>query len=147
MPKVKTLKTKRKPAGWNTIEPKIVEFQQKMRDVENAPCEGKRKPEVLWPIFQLHHQMSRYIYTQFYKKKTISRELYDFCLREKYADANLIAKWKKNGFENLCCLQCIQKADSAFGTGCICRVPKNDLDENKVIECKSCGCKGCASGD
>lgn len=55
MPKIKTLRTKKKPAGWSTIEPKIQAFQTKMRDVENAPFEGKRKPEVLWPIFKLHH--------------------------------------------------------------------------------------------
>ena len=28
--------------------------------------------------------------------------------QEKIADANLIAKWKKQGYENLCCLRCIQ---------------------------------------
>jgi len=95
MPKIKTLRTKKQPAGWDLIKDKIAKFQQKMRDVENAPYEGKRKPEVLWPIFQLHHQMSRYIYDQFYKKKTISRELYEYCLTEKLADAALIAKWKK----------------------------------------------------
>ena len=75
-----------------------------MRDLENAPYEGKRKPEMIWPIMKLHHQQSKYIFNMFYKKKEISRELYEFCLREKFADANLIAKWKKKGFEKLCCL-------------------------------------------
>ena len=95
------------PAGWDLIEPTLTELQLKMRDIENAPIDGKRKPEVLWPIYQLHHQKSRYVYELFYKKREISRELYDFCIREKWADANLIAKWKKNGFERLCCLRCI----------------------------------------
>jgi len=104
MPKIKTLKSKKMPKGWDIIEPTIAKLQIKMRDVENAPFEGKRKPEVLWPIFKLHHQMSRYIYEQYYKKKAISRELYEFCLREKYGDAMLIAKWKKKGYEKLCCL-------------------------------------------
>jgi bud site selection protein 31 len=48
--------------------------------------------------------MSRYIYELFYKKKEISRELYEYCLTEKWADPALIAKWKKSGFERLCCL-------------------------------------------
>jgi bud site selection protein 31 len=51
--------------------------------------------------------MSRYIFDLFYKKKEMSRELYDYCLREKWADETLIAKWKKPGFERLCCVQCI----------------------------------------
>lgn len=72
--------------------------------VENEPNDYKRKPEACWPILRIHHQRSRYIFKQYYKKNIISKELYDFCLKEKYGDANLIAKWKKKGFEKLCCL-------------------------------------------
>ncbi|KAK6312625.1 hypothetical protein J4Q44_G00182890 [Coregonus suidteri] len=95
---------------------------------ETEPHEGKRKVESLWPIFRLHHQRSRYIFDLFYKRKAISRELYDYCIKESYADKNLIAKWKKQGYENLCCLRCIQTRDTNFGTNCICRVPKSKLE-------------------
>ena len=57
-----------------------MELKQKLRDVENEPAEGKRKVETVWPIYKLHHQMSRYIYELFYKKREISRELYEYCL-------------------------------------------------------------------
>lgn len=83
----------------------------------------------------------------FYKKEAISRELYQYCLDEGYADANLIAKWKKEGYEKLCCLRCVQTKDHNFGTTCVCRVPKAKLDTTKPIECNHCGCRGCASGD
>lgn len=56
-------------------------------------------------------------------------ELYEYCLNENIADKNLIAKWKKQGYENLCCLRCIQARDTNFGTSCICRVPKAKLEE------------------
>lgn len=56
-------------------------------------------------------------------------ELYEYCLRENIADKNLIAKWKKPGYENVCCLRCIQKQDTNFGTNCVCRVPKTKLEE------------------
>ncbi len=62
---------------------------------ENEPHEGKRKSESAWGIFRLHHQRTRYVYEMFFKKQQISRAVYDFCLREGYADASLIAKWKK----------------------------------------------------
>ena len=81
------------------------------------------------------------------KKKEISRELYDYCIREKWADENLVAKWKKAGYERLCCLACIQNKDHNFGTTCICRVPKAKLEEGKIVQCQHCGCRGCASGD
>ncbi|EGC36157.1 hypothetical protein DICPUDRAFT_151385 [Dictyostelium purpureum] len=142
MPKIKTSK-KKFPKGWDIVEPTLEEFDIKMREAENDSHEGKRKTESTWPIFRIHHQRSRYIYELFYKNKEISRDLYDFCLNEGYADKNLIAKWKKAGFERLCCLKCIQDPNHK----CICRVPRVDLDKDQIIECVSCGCKGCASGD
>lgn len=111
---------------------------------ETEPHEGKRINESLWPIFKIHHQKSRYIYDLFYRRKAISRELYEYCVKEKIADANLIAKWKKSGYENLCCLRCIQTRDTNFGTNCICRVPKSKLEEGRVVECVHCGCRGCS---
>jgi len=62
---------------------------------ENDPHDGKRKCETLWPIFKIAHQKSRYIYDLYHRRKEISKELYEFCLDQGYADRNLIAKWKK----------------------------------------------------
>lgn len=75
----------------------------------------------------------------FYKRKAISRAVYDFCVKQEYADAKLIAKWRKSGYEKLCCLRCIQPKDTNFGTTCICRVPAGHLKEGKIIECMHCG--------
>lgn len=111
---------------------------------ETEPHEGKRITESLWPIFKIHHQKSRYIYDLFYRRRAISRELYEYCLKEKIADGSLIAKWKKSGYENLCCLRCIQTRDTNFGTNCICRVPKSKLEEGRIVECVHCGCRGCS---
>lgn len=145
MPKVKT-KKKKFPAGWDVVEDTLEGLENKMREAEADPHEGKRAVEATWPIFRIHHQRSRYIYEMFYKKKKITREVYDFALREGYADGNLIAKWKKMGYERLCCLRCMQPRDTNFGTTCICRVPTDKLEEGKVVECIHCGCRGCASG-
>ena len=90
---------------------------------------------------------SRYIYDLYYGKEAISRELYDFLLKHKYGDADLIAKWKKQGYEKLCCLKCDFAEEKNFKTKCICRVPKKSLQEKHEIECVTCGCRGCASGD
>lgn len=133
MPRITTLKSKKHPKGWELVEERLIELTNRMRDVENEPHEGRRKVEALWPIFRLHHERSRFVYEMFYKKKEISRELYEYLLREKYADADLIAKWKKTGYEKLCCLQCIQPKDHNFGGTCICRVPKGSLDEGKIV--------------
>lgn len=143
MPKVRRSR-KSPPEGFELIETTLEEMEQKMSKAESSPHDDKRICESLWPIFKIHHQRSRYIYDLFFRRKSISRELYEYCVREKIADANLIAKWKKNGYENLCCLRCIQTRDTNFATNCICRVPKSKLDENRVVECVHCGCRGCS---
>ena len=55
------------------IEPTISELYQRLREAENEPHEGKRKPESVWPILKIHHQMSRYIYELYKVKKQISK--------------------------------------------------------------------------
>ena len=74
---------------------------------------------------------------------------------------SLVAKWKKAGYEKLCCLRCIQTrvrcilelprlyqpltAVSSLqdmnyqGSTCICRVPKAQLRAGTVVECVHCG--------
>ncbi|ORY78233.1 cell cycle control protein cwf14 [Protomyces lactucae-debilis] len=147
MPRIRTNRAKRPPAGFEDVEPMLEDFAQKMKDVENAPHENKSKTGTLAPIFQIHHQRSRYIYDLYYKRETISKELYEYLLKQGYGDGNLIAKWKKPGYEKLCCLRCIQTKETNFNTTCICRVPKVKLGEGELIECHQCGCRGCGSSD
>lgn len=110
-----------------------------MKDAENASHEGKKRHEVLWPIFQISHQRrflllpplpslfqgklslpavcmigSRYIYELYYEKEAISKVLYDWLLKNNYADANLIAKWKKQGYEKVTILPFLQLSPSPF---------------------------------
>lgn len=135
------------PPGYELIQEQLNHFDQQMREAELATHEGKRVVESLWPVLQIHHARSRYIYTQYYQAKAISKELYEWCLREAIADKDLIAKWRTKGYENLCCLRCIQPKDTNFGTTCVCRVPKKDLPESRRnIECQHCGCCGCGGG-
>ncbi|VEU21440.1 DEKNAAC102293 [Brettanomyces naardenensis] len=144
---------KRPPEGFSKIETTLAKFAQKLKDAESKPLKLNRpKHEGTWEIMQLNHQRSRYVYDLYYKKKMITRELYDWLLVNKLADKDLIAKWKKKGYEHLCCLRCIQVSETNQGTTCICRVPKASLKdtkrgEEKDVRCVNCGCRGCASSD
>ncbi|KAK3202093.1 hypothetical protein GRF29_161g102179 [Pseudopithomyces chartarum] len=99
MPPVRTARASKKapPEGFDDIEDTLLEFAAAMKDAENASHEGKKKYEMVWPIFQITHQRSRYIYDMYYEKEAISKQLYDWLLKNGYADATLIAKWKKQG--------------------------------------------------
>ena len=101
---------------------------------------------MLWPIHQINWQRSRYIYDMHYKFKRISRPLYDYCLREKYADAQLCSKWKKPGYARLCSIHVINPQNTNFGTTSICRVPRQQLARGVVVEDATTGCRGCAPG-
>ncbi|KAJ4991731.1 cell cycle control protein cwf14 [Stagonosporopsis vannaccii] len=149
MPPLRTARASKKapPDGFEDLEDTLLEFQNKMKDAENASHEGKKKYEMTWPIFQITHQRSRYIYDLYYEKEAISKQLYDYLLKNGYADAMLIAKWKKQGYEKLCCTRCIQTKETNFRSTCICRVPKEQMKENQDIQCVNCGCRGCASSD
>ena len=61
MPPVRTARNRKPPpAGFDDIEDTLLEFSNKMKDAENAPTDGKKKYEVLWPIFQISHQRTFY---------------------------------------------------------------------------------------
>ena len=93
MPRIRRKRTKY-PKGFEVLEDKLEEFEERMREAVLESDDGKRKTESIWPIVKIHHQRSRYIY-EMHKKKKITKRVYEFCIRQKYADAHLIAKWKK----------------------------------------------------
>ncbi len=59
----------------------------------------------------------------------------------------MAAKWKKTGYEKLCCTYAINTKNFKFGTVSICRVPKQVLNPGTVVEDTNCGCRGCSSGE
>ncbi|RMZ89929.1 hypothetical protein DV736_g2859, partial [Chaetothyriales sp. CBS 134916] len=98
MPPVRTAKGKKAPpAGFTDIEDTLLEYANKMRDATALSHEGKKKHEATWPIFQVSHARSRYVYELYYTREAISKQLYEWLLKNGYADAALIAKWKKQG--------------------------------------------------
>ncbi len=94
-------KRKPPPEGFADIEDDLLIFSNKLKDAQNKPSDNIPKSQAQWPIFQITHQRSRYIYELYYKKEAISKQLYEWLLKNGYADAMLIAKWKKMGYENV----------------------------------------------
>jgi hypothetical protein len=95
-------KRKAPPAGFTDIEDDLLIFSNKMKDAENEPTINVPRHQAHWKIFQISHQRSRYVYGLYYEKEAISKQLYEWLLKNGYADAMLIAKWKKTGYEKVC---------------------------------------------
>lgn len=134
------------PKGFEYLEPTLAALENELRDKVNEGHEGKRKTESLWPVVQINWQRSRYVFDMYYKYKKISKEVYEYCVRMKLVDAALIAKWKKPGYERLCCTYVINTKNYKFGTVSICRVPRQNLAPDAIVEDQHSGCLGCASG-
>ncbi len=135
------------PAGYDVIEPVIEALENELRDKVKESNAGKRNTESIWPVHQINWQRSRYVYDMYYTYNRISKKVYDYCLKNKIADAGLIAKWKKKGYERLCSTYVINPANYKFGTTSICRVPMKDRGETqKNAQDPTTGCLGCASG-
>lgn len=61
MPPIRNSRNRKPPpAGFDDLEDTLLEFSNKMKDAENASHEGKKKHEMLWPIFQISHQRMHY---------------------------------------------------------------------------------------
>lgn len=145
MPRNRT--SKPPPPGYEVIEAVIEALENELRDKVKESNLNKRNTESIWPIHQINHQRSRYVYDMYYTYKKISKKVYDYCLKYKIADALLIAKWKKAGYERLCSTYVINPSNYKFGTTSICRVPTKDRGENaKNAIDPTTGCMGCASG-
>jgi|SRR5687768_7230826 bud site selection protein 31 len=94
-------KRKPPPEGFSDIETDLLIFSNKMKDAQNKPPPTGPKHQAQWEVFQISHQRSRYVYDLYYEKEAISKQLYDWLLKNGYADAMLIAKWKKQGYEKV----------------------------------------------
>lgn len=97
-------KRKPPPEGFSDIENDLLIFSNKMKDAQNKPAPSGPRHQAQWEVFQIAHQRSRYVYDLYYEKEAISKQLYDWLLKNGYADAMLIAKWKKQGYEKVCLL-------------------------------------------
>lgn len=94
-------KRKAPPEGFSDLEEDLLIFSNQMKDAQNTPTDNAPKHQAQWPVFQISHRRSRYIYELYYEKEAISRQLYEWLLKNGYADAMLIAKWKKQGYEKV----------------------------------------------
>ena len=128
MPKVRT---KPPPPGYEVIESILEALENELRDKVKESNVGKRNSESIWPVHQINWQRSRYIYDMYYTYGRITKKVYDYCIKQKIADAQLIAKWKKPGYERLCSTYVINPSNYKFGTTSICRVPMPDRGEQQ----------------
>lgn len=80
---------------------------------ETEDHEGKRKTESLWPIFAISHARSRYIYDIYTKRDAITKELYNWLIKEGYADAACVLPFAHSVRRSLKTVQANSKMEKA----------------------------------
>ncbi|CAG9466840.1 unnamed protein product [Pedinophyceae sp. YPF-701] len=142
------IKGKKAPKGWELIEDALYEFEAQLKEAVNEDHAGKRRAELSWKIHRIHWEKNRFIFDLMYRRKVMSKELYDWLARNKIIDAALIAKWRKPGYENLCSILAIQKSNHNFGGVALCRVPlRKRTGQQRISPNVNTGCISCVSGD
>lgn len=129
------------PPGWALVKDVMQDFSEKMAAAVKRPSATRRKHESLWEIKSLSYQRTRYIHEMHYTLKLIDRSVFKYCARLNLIDAALSQKWRKTGYEKLCCLECADRTRTDFGKVCICRLPNAPAE----LQCHFCGCDGCTS--
>lgn len=135
------------PAEFSKLQPTLMAYQKKLDALATSTDSGAKyeRARTHAAITALHAKRNRYLYNLYHKRRAIEKETWRWMCRWGYVDVDLVAKWRRQGYETLCCLECIGE------TVCVCRVPKSvRLDKSsdgQVEGCTRCACKGCASGD
>ncbi|CAK9436122.1 uncharacterized protein LODBEIA_P06800 [Lodderomyces beijingensis] len=166
--KSKLKKTSPAPPDFAKIQPVIQQYKTKLRQAQLTPLTQTTHSTTssTWPITKILHQCTRYV-SEMHAQHKINDACLEWLLLQDYVDGALLKKWRKRGYEKLCCVACVNTGGSGR---CVCRVPKVEMlrkhqraknedadDESKSkdkdeireidVECVTCGCRGCASTD
>lgn len=131
----------------------------------------------LWRMAAINRERTRYVFTAYTKSRTITKEVYDYCVEMQLIDGGLARRWRLPGYERLCCTACGVPGAASLAANttakfalrdkkerrlpasvaaqrgadematCICRVPAAQRKNKRFVACAVCGCTGCCSAD
>ena len=94
MPKVK--KSRMPPQGYELVKRLILELENKVGEAVTDSKKGKANMESLWPIFNdyINYQRTRLIFDMYFRQRTISEEVYNYCIEKNLVDEKLLDTFK-----------------------------------------------------
>ena len=133
------------PAGFEDVVDILNAYEAEMKEAINAPHENRRRIESTWDVSSVNFRRTREL-GKMLRTGQISKEVFEYCAKMGFVDGGLAKKWKLKGYERLCCVQCVNPKNHDHGGTCVCRVPASKRQAGD-IQCATCGCSGCASGE
>lgn len=135
------------PDDFDVIEPTLIALDEELKRKNSENVQGRARAERHWTVHQIDWQRTRYVHDMHFKHEQISKDCYDYCVRNKMINGALSQKWLEQGYERLCSLHAIDSRNFNFGGSCICRVPRAKLREDqRGVASLFNGCLGCGSG-
>ena len=122
------------PSGWEDVMAVFLKLDHEYIVEDSRIPDDYIPREQYVRIVKADYRRTRELYIRRYVKKSISKELYQWIIDQNLVNKRLLNKWLEPGFENLCCLDCID---------CACHKPFDKT--RKVEKVCSCLCHGCAS--
>jgi bud site selection protein 31 len=135
------------PAEWAEVRDLIVDFTAKLKEAEDVVVDDNWTREQWVAINRANWIRCRCVYIRRYISRTMKEDLFEWILKEGFAERDLIALWRKTGYERVCCVRCA--SDKSDAEGCACRRTRtaNELRDAPAPKCRECWCPGCRSRD
>lgn len=145
-------------------------------DIADADDVDQKPLPPLWRMSQINRDRTRCVFDALHRHRTISKEVFDYCVEMQLIDGGLARRWRIPGYERLCCTACGIPGSAAVAantatkyalrdkaerrtsasttkkkgdamTTCVCRVPSSQRKDSRFVACAVCGCHGCCSAD
>merc|ERR1711976_1024194 len=120
---------------------------RQMKQAVMCDTAQKRNCESSWKIHRIHWEKNLFIFDLMYRRKIMSKNMFEWLIKENMADRTLIEKWRRPGFNTICSLMAIQKSSHNYRTTSHCRVPIAQRPPQLAITPNvKTGCISCYAG-
>jgi bud site selection protein 31 len=135
------------PPEWAIIQNEMVELTARVREAEAMCVDENVTRTQISAVKRAKWLRSRAVYRERFIDRTMSAELFDWIIVNRFADRALLSIWQKSGCERTCCPECTSEKDGSKGCICRHRSPDDVQGDASPQPCRECGCHGCATFD
>ncbi|KPA77502.1 hypothetical protein ABB37_06889 [Leptomonas pyrrhocoris] len=98
-----------------------------------AAAEGEDAPvPPLWRMAAINRARTRYVFHAYTKQRTISKEVYDYCVEMQLIDGGLARRWRLPGYERLCCTACGVPGAASLAANITSKYALRDKQERRL---------------
>ena len=137
-------------ANWKLVAEALDAYERDMIALVTADGSASASPKRaawLWPLHRLHFRRNRLVYRKRFVERVLDRHTYQYLVRHRIADGELMAKWRRPGYRSLCSLMAVSRMTQRR-THSLCRVPlRKRQGAASLVPSAATGCLSCADED